>query len=216
MAELPKSARIVIVGGGVIGLSCAYHLAKLGAEDVILLERHQLTSGTSWHAAGIIGPLRASMNLTKLAVYATELLPAIEAETGQATGYKQTGGFWLAQTEERMCELRRIADIGNMAGLTPEILKPDEIGSRLGLLNTSDITGGMWVAEDGQANPVDVCMAYAKGAREHGAQLFEGVSVATVHALKGAVSQRGNGRRPNHPLREGHQLRRRLGPCAWP
>ncbi|MEM1201231.1 MAG: FAD-dependent oxidoreductase, partial [Pseudomonadota bacterium] len=187
MAELPKSARIVIIGGGVIGLSCAYHLAKLGAEDVILLERHQLTSGTSWHAAGIIGPLRASMNLTKLAVYATELLPAIEAETGQATGYKQTGGFWLAQTEERMCELRRIADIGDMAGLTPEILTPDEIGSRLSLLNTRDITGGMWVAEDGQANPVDVCMAYAKGARDHGAQLCEGVSVATVHTQEGAV-----------------------------
>ncbi len=187
MAELPKSAGIVIIGGGVIGLSCAYHLAKLGAGDVILLERHQLTSGTSWHAAGIIGPLRASMNLTKLAVYATELLPAIEAETGQATGYKQTGGFWLAQTEERMCELRRIADIGDMAGLTPEILSPGEIGSRLGLLNTSDITGGMWVAEDGQANPVDVCMAYAKGARDHGARLHEGVSVASVHTHAGAV-----------------------------
>ena len=187
MAELPKSARIVIIGGGVIGLSCAYHLAKRGAEEVILLERHQLTSGTSWHAAGIIGPLRASMNLTKLAVYATELLPALEAETGQATGYKQTGGFWLAQTQDRMCELRRIADIGQMAGLTPEILTPAEIEARLGLLNTADIAGGMWVAEDGQANPVDVCMAYAKGARDGGARIYEGVGVATVNTRNGAV-----------------------------
>ena len=187
MAHLPDRAQIIIIGGGVIGLSCAYHLAKLGARDVILLERHQLTSGTSWHAAGIIGPLRASMNLTKLAAYATELLPAIEAETGQATGYKQTGGFWLAQTEERMYELRRIADIGQTAGLTPEILSPEEIGARLNLLNTADIAGGMWVAEDGQANPVDVCMAYAKGARDNGARLYEGVNVATVHAREGAV-----------------------------
>ncbi|NNF77513.1 MAG: FAD-binding oxidoreductase, partial [Rhizobiales bacterium] len=127
MADLPDTAQIIIIGGGVIGLSTAYHLAKLGAKDVILLERHQLTSGTSWHAAGIIGPLRASMNLTKLAVYATELLPTLEAETGQATGYRQTGGYWLAQTQDRMTELARIADVGVIAGLHPEILSPKDI-----------------------------------------------------------------------------------------
>ena len=89
-------ARIVIIGGGVIGLAIAYHLAKLGAEDVLLIERNQLTSGTSWHAAGIVGPLRASMNLTRLAAYAPELFSRLEAETGQTTGYRRTGGLWLA------------------------------------------------------------------------------------------------------------------------
>ena len=92
------SARVVIIGGGAIGLSVAYHLAKLGCDDVLLLERNKLTSGTSWHAAGIVGPLRASMNLTRLAIYATELFAALEEETGQATGYRRTGGLWLAQS----------------------------------------------------------------------------------------------------------------------
>lgn len=188
MAELPDSAEIVIIGGGVIGLSIAYHLAKLGAKDVILLERNSLTSGTSWHAAGIIGPLRASRNLTKLSVYATKLLPKLEEETGQATGYKQTGGLWLARTGERMRELRRIADIGVTAGLHPEILKPEQIAQRLNMLNTSDLAGGMWVREDGQANPVDVCMAYAKGAHTGGVAIYEGSGVRTVHKTNSAVS----------------------------
>ena len=112
-----ETARIVIVGGGVIGLSIAYHLARLGLDDVLLIERNRLTSGTSWHAAGIVGPLRASMSATRLAVCANELFPALERETGQSTGYRRTGGYWLARTAERLVELRRIAAIGEMAGL---------------------------------------------------------------------------------------------------
>src|SRR5438270_8619666 len=107
MVDIPDSARAVIIGGGVIGLSVAYHLAKLGMSDIVLLEPHQLTSGTSWHAAGIVGPLRASKNLTRLAIYPTELFPALEGERGQATGYRKTGGYWLAQTEDRLTELKR-------------------------------------------------------------------------------------------------------------
>ncbi len=188
MAELPDSAEIVVIGGGVIGLSVAYHLAKLGEKDVILLERHRLTSGTSWHAAGIIGPLRASANLTHLSAYATELLPKIETETGQETGYRQTGGFWLAQTEDRMRELRRICDVGTTAGLHPEILTPRELSERSHWLNTKDLAGGMWVKEDGQANPVDVCMAYAKGAHNRGVRIYEGTGVQTVHTRDGSVT----------------------------
>ncbi len=187
MAKLPDSAKTVIIGGGVIGLSIAYHLAKLGAENVILLERNQLTSGTSWHAAGIIGPLRASMNLTKLAVYATELLPLLEDETGQSTGYKQTAGFWLARTEDRMTELKRIADVGVTAGLHPVIMSPHEISEKLGMLEVSDLAGGLWVQEDGQANPVDVCMAYAKGARDGSVRIFEDTGVAAVQTKNGSV-----------------------------
>ena len=109
MAE-SDSARIVIAGGGVIGLGIAYHLARLGAADVLLCERHQLTSGTSWHAAGIVGTLRPSLNLTKLSLYATELFPRLEAETGQSTGFRRTGGLWLAANQDRLTEIRRIAD----------------------------------------------------------------------------------------------------------
>ena len=186
-AGYPDNAGIVIIGGGVIGLSVAYHLAKLGADDVILLERHQLTSGTSWHAAGIIGPLRASMNLTKLAVYATELFVAIEHETGQATGYRRTGGLWLAQTKDRMAELSRIATMGEIAGLDAHMIGPAGVADRFPHLETSDLQGALWVDDDGQADPVDVCMAYAKAARMGGVRIFENAPVRTVRTVSGAV-----------------------------
>ena len=187
MPGYPDNAGIVIIGGGVIGLSVAYHLAKLGADDVILLEHHQLTSGTSWHAAGIIGPLRASMNLTKLSVYANELFVAIEHETGQATGYRRTGGLWLAQTKDRMAELSRIATMGEIAGLGAHMIGPAEVADRFPHLETSDLQGALWVDEDGQADPVDVCMAYAKAARMGGVRIFENAPVRTVRTVSGAV-----------------------------
>ena len=187
MPGYPDNAGIVIIGGGVIGLSVAYHLAKLGADDVILLERHQLTSGTSWHAAGIIGPLRASMNLTKLAVYATELFVAIEHEPGQATGYRRTGGLWLAQTKDRMAELSRIATMGEIAGLDAHMIGPAGVADRFPHLETSDLQGALWVDDDGQADPVDVCMAYAKAARMGGVRIFENAPVRTVRTVSGAV-----------------------------
>ena len=115
-------ARVAIIGGGVIGLSLAYHLGKLGWTDVLLLERNELTSGTSWHAAGIVGPLRASLNLTRLSIYATELFGRLEEETGQAAGYRRTGGLWLAQTQDRLTELARIAAMGEMTGLDARIV----------------------------------------------------------------------------------------------
>ncbi len=187
MPACPKSADIVIVGGGVIGLAIAYHLAKLGADDVILVERHQLTSGSSWHAAGIIGPLRASMNLTKLSVYATELFVAIEQETGQATGYRRTGGLWLAQTRDRMTELSRTAAMGEIAGLDAHMIGPAEVAERFPHLETGDLQGALWVDEDGQADPVGVCMAYAKGARIGGVRIFENTPVRQVRSVSGAV-----------------------------
>ncbi|MGI9463792.1 MAG: NAD(P)/FAD-dependent oxidoreductase, partial [Aestuariivirgaceae bacterium] len=149
MAELPDSADIVIIGGGVIGLSVACHLGWRGAEDVVLIERHQLTSGTSWHAAGIIGPLRATMNLTRLSVYALKAFDRLERETGQSTGYRRTGGFWLAQSDDRMTELKRIADLGLLACLDARIMAADDIRAKLDLLETADLAGGMWVEEDG-------------------------------------------------------------------
>ncbi|MEZ5774456.1 MAG: FAD-dependent oxidoreductase [Hyphomicrobiaceae bacterium] len=181
-------ARIVIVGGGIIGLSIAYHLARRGERDVLLLERNSVTSGTSWHAAGIVGPLRASMNLTKLAIYATELFPRLETETGQSTGYRQTGGFWLARTPERMEELERIAAMGEMTGLHPHILTPPAVRERLPLLNVADLAGALWVDEDGQANPVDICMAYQKGAKAGGVRIEEGAKVTGFSRAGGRVT----------------------------
>jgi len=180
-------AKVVIVGGGVIGLGVAYHLAKLGIRDVVLIERNQLTSGTSWHAAGIVGPLRASYNQTQLASYATELFPALEAETGQSTGYRRTGGYWLARTPERMTELRRITAMGDITGIAARIMDAEELAGVLPWVRTDDLAGGLRVEDDAQASPVDVCMAYAKAARAGGVRILEGASVAGIETEKTAV-----------------------------
>ena len=182
-----ESARIVIVGGGVIGLGVAFHLGRIGIGDVLLVERNQLTSGTSWHAAGIVGPLRATMNATRLAMAADEVFPALERETGQGTGYRRTGGFWLARTGERLVELRRIAAVGEMAGLDARIVGRDEVAAVAPNLRIDDLAGALWVAEDGQASPVDLCMAYARGAREAGVRIREGVACAGIERRNGAV-----------------------------
>ena len=182
-----ESAHVVIVGGGVIGLGVAWHLARLGLGDVLLVERNQLTSGTSWHAAGIVGPLRASMNATRLAMAADEVFPALERETGQSTGYRRTGGFWLARTAERLVELRRIAAIGEMAGLDARMVTPDAVAATAPNLRVDDVAGALWVAEDGQADPVDICMAYAKGAREAGVRIREDTACAAIERRNGAV-----------------------------
>ena len=123
--------KIVIVGGGAVGLSVAYHLGARSAADVLLLERHQLTSGTSWHAAGIVGPLRATPNMTRIAMYAEECFRKLEKQTGLSTGYKQTGGYWLARKPERMDELQRIAALGQHFGLQCEVLNTAQLIAQL-------------------------------------------------------------------------------------
>ncbi len=183
-----QCVQVVIIGGGAIGLSVAYHLGQLGVTDVLLLERDRLTSGTSWHAAGIVGPLRASMNLTRLARYALELFVDLELASGQATGYQQTGGVWLAQHPARMLELKRIKAMGDRSQLYTEILSADEIHRRLPFLNTDDLAGGMWVEQDGQVNPVDLCMAYAKAAKALGIELREQCRVRDIETVNAEVS----------------------------
>ena len=174
------AAHTVIVGGGAIGLSVAYHLGRLGVRDIVLLERDQLTSGTSWHAAGIVGPLRASMNLTRLARYALDLFGELESETGQATGYRQTGGVWLAQNADRIEELKRIKGMGDRSGLRTEMLDAGEIVARIPQLQGDDLAGGLWVDADGQVNPVDLCMAYARAARALGVDIREHCAVDDI------------------------------------
>ena len=136
----------------------AYHLAHRGAGKILLLERNQLTSGTSWHAAGIVGPLRATPNMTKLASYAIELFPHLKQETGQETGYRRTGGYWLAREEHRHDELHRIAAVGRHFGLNPEMIDNQTLQTALPCLNTKGISLTMAVPEDGSVNPVDLCM----------------------------------------------------------
>lgn len=170
--------RIIIIGGGAVGLSVAYHLACRGERDVVLLERNQLTSGTSWHAAGIVGPLRATAAMTQIASHALTLFPQLEAETGMSTGYRRTGGYWLARKPERMDELQRICAVGRHMGLTPDIITPDQVA--IPQLALGNHVGALMVPEDANVNPVDLCMAYARAAKTRGVTLREGVGVTRI------------------------------------
>ncbi len=180
MAELPKKANVVIIGGGVIGCSIAYHLAKLGFADVVLLERQQLTSGTTWHAAGLVGQLRTSINMTKLAKYTSELYRGLEDETGQATGYRQCGSISVATNEERFEELKRSASMARVFDLEVNVIDVDEIVDRYPIINSSDLLGGIHIPSDGYANAVDISQALAKGARANGAQIFQNTKVTEI------------------------------------
>ncbi len=179
-ADFPKRARVVIVGGGVIGCSIAYHLTKIGWDDVVLLERKQLTSGTTWHAAGLVGQLRPSINMTKLAKYTGELYRGLEAETGQATGYRQCGSVSMAANAERFEELKRSASMAKVFDLPVDVITPDRIKELFPIANVDDIVGGIHIPSDGYANAVDITQALAKGARAGGARIFENTKVTRV------------------------------------
>ncbi|PVA09774.1 FAD-dependent oxidoreductase [Pelagivirga sediminicola] len=178
--DLPTKARVVIIGGGVVGCSVAYHLAKLGWSDVVLLERKALTSGTTWHAAGLIGQLRASANMTKLARYSAELYTGLEKETGVATGFRQVGSVSAALTDERLEELYRTAAMARAFGVPVEELSPFEIKDRYPHINLDGVTGGVWLPTDGQADPANIALALAKGARQRGAKVQERVRVTGI------------------------------------
>jgi glycine cleavage system T protein len=180
VAELPKKAKVVIVGGGVIGCSIAYHLTKIGWDDVVLLERKQLTSGTTWHAAGLVGQLRPSINMTKLAKYTGELYRGLEAETGQATGYRQCGSISMATNMERFEELKRSASMAKVFDLPVHVVTAEEIRERAPIVNVDDVVGGIHIPSDGYANAVDITQALAKGARTGGAQIFENTKVTKI------------------------------------
>ncbi len=177
MADIPQHARVVIIGGGVIGCSVAYHLSKLGWSDIVLLERKQLTSGTTWHAAGLIAQLRASANMTRLAKYSQELYGALEAETGVATGFKRVGSITAALTGERLEELRRQAAMARAFGVEVAEIGPAEIKAKYEHLNIDGVTGGVFLPLDGQGDPANIALALAKGARQRGARIIEGVKV---------------------------------------
>jgi len=184
----PTHARAVIIGGGVVGCSVAYHLAQLGWTDVVLLERKQLTSGTTWHAAGLIGQLRATLNLTRLAKYSAELYLRLEAETGEATGFKQNGSLGVALTKNRLEELKRGASMAKTFGLEVQVLTPEECKGVYPLLDARDVEGGVFLPKDGQADPGNIALALAKGARSKGVKIFEHTKVTGIRTKDGRVT----------------------------
>ncbi len=186
-AELPTQARVVIVGGGIMGCSTAYHLAKMGWSDVLLLERAKITSGSTWHAAGLVGQLRAQAGITQLLGHSVALYDRIEAETGQATGWKMNGGLRLACNRERMTELQRQATTARSFGLEMHLLSPHEAKERWPLMEVFDVVGAAFLPTDGQVNPADVAQALARGARAGGVRLIEDCPVTGVDVHRGRV-----------------------------
>ncbi|MGZ5421714.1 MAG: GcvT family protein [Aeromicrobium sp.] len=187
-AGLPARARIVIVGGGVIGTSVAYHLTNAGETDVVLLEQGELSCGTTWHAAGLVGQLRATQSGTRLVQYSTELYAQLEAETGLSAGYKECGGVTVARTEDRMTQLRRTAATAEAFDLECELLSPEAALDRFPAMAVDDLVGAIWLPGDGKANPTDLTSSLAKGARLRGAQVIEHIRVEEVLVADGAVT----------------------------
>src|ERR1700681_790317 len=184
----PSHAQVVVVGGGIAGASTAYHLTKLGCTDVVLLEQGRLTCGTTWHAAGLVGQLRANRNATRMSRYGIELYSALEAETGLATGWKQCGSLNVAKTPERLKLLKRQMARARSFGIAFEFITPTEAGDIYPLLRTDDLSGAVWIPGDGKANPTDLTQSLAKGARLRGARIVEDAQVTDVMVEKGAVA----------------------------
>jgi 4-methylaminobutanoate oxidase (formaldehyde-forming) len=188
VTSLPSRARAVIIGGGVSGCSVAYHLTKLGWTDVVLLERKQLTCGTTWHAAGLVGQLRGSKNMTRLAKYSADLYVRLEAETGIATGMRQVGSISVALTEERRHELYRQASLARAFDVDVREISPSEVKEMYPHLNIDGVVGAVHLPLDGQCDPANIAMALAKGARQRGAKIVEGIKVSDVLVKNGRVA----------------------------
>ena len=186
--ELPDRARVVIIGGGIVGCSVAYHLTRLGWKDVVLLERRTLTGGTTWHAAGLVPQLRNSRTLIELSKYGVDLYSRLEAETGHAIGFKQTGSITAARTKGRMDELKKMTSLGRAYGIDVEPISPREAGEMWPLMRTDDLVGGVSVPKDGQTIPTSTATAMAEGARAGGASIFENVTVTAVHQRGGEAT----------------------------
>ena len=188
MKNIPTHAQIIVIGGGIIGCSTAYHLARDHNADVLLIEQGTLTNGSTWHAAGLVGQLRSSAAITQVLKYSVELYQGLEAETGLATGWKQNGGLRLANNQERWTEIKRQATTARSFGLQMDLLTPGEAQELWPLMDASDLVGAAFMPTDGQASPSDITQSLAKGARMHGAKIIEGVTVKDIIVTDGAVT----------------------------
>jgi glycine/D-amino acid oxidase-like deaminating enzyme len=172
MADIPSDADIVVVGGGIVGCSLVYHLAKAGLKNILLLEKHQIGSGTTWHSAALVTVLRGSPTLAALARYSARLYASLERETGQATGWRQNGHLTIAASKDRLESLRHSVSAARSFDLDVEMIGPSDIAAKWPLLNTADLHGALWSPSSGQTNPTDTCQALLKGARALGARIF--------------------------------------------
>lgn len=184
---LPSHAEIVVIGGGIIGCSTAYHLARDHKADVVLLEQGKLTSGSTWHAAGLVGQLRSSASITRVLKYSVDLYKGLEAETGLATGWKMTGCLRLATNQDRWTEFKRLATTARSFGMDMHLISPREVEAMWPLMDVSDLVGASWLPTDGQANPSDITQSLARGARMCGAKLFEDVRVTGFEMMDGRI-----------------------------
>jgi heterotetrameric sarcosine oxidase gamma subunit len=186
--DLPARARVVVIGGGIVGASVAYHLAQLGWTDVLVVEQGHLSSGTTWHAAGLVGQLRASESGTRLVQYSAELYSRLEAETGLATGFKRCGGVTVARSRDRMIQLERTAATAAAYDLECDVISPARAKDLYPILRTDDLIGALWLPGDGTANPTDVTQSLARGARNGGARIVERTRVLEILRHAGAVT----------------------------
>lgn len=186
--SVPKHADIVVIGGGIIGCSTAYHLARNHKANVVLLERDRLTSGSTWHAAGLVGQLRSSASITQLLKYSVDLYKKLDQETGLNTGWKMTGCLRLATHADRWIEYKRLTTTAQSFGLDMSLISPAEVKKMWPLLNTDDLIGASWLPTDGQANPSDIAQSLAKGARMHGAQIVENILVQNFKIEKNRIN----------------------------
>ncbi len=178
--SLPKNCNVIVIGGGVAGTSCAYHLAKFGCKDVILVERDQLTSGTTWHAAGLLGQLGATSTITKLRKYSLNLYKELEKKTGLSTGLKQNGAITVASTKDRMHELLRQATTAQLSDVEVNVLSSDDIKDLYPVINNKDLVGGVHMPLDGQADPIGVTNVLAKAAKMEGVKIFEKTPIKKI------------------------------------
>ena len=185
---LQSHAQYVIIGGGIVGCSVAYHLTKMGQTDVVLLEQGQLSCGTTWHAAGLVGQLRSQPAMTELIRYSTELYAGLEAETGLGTGWKQCGSVTVARTQDRMTMLKRTAAAARAQGVEVDVISPAGAQEKWPVMQVDDVKGALWMPGDGKANPTDLTQSLAKGARIRGAKIIEGVEVTDILTENGAVT----------------------------
>ena len=190
---IPRHARVVIVGGGIAGCSTAYHLTQLGITDVLLLEQGRLTSGTTWHAAGLVGQMRPNRSMTAMSRYGIELYASLEKETGLATGWSACGSVNVARTPERWAMMKKQAALARGFGVEVHLITPGEALERVPILRIDDLQGAQWIPGDGKANPTDLCMSLAKGARMRGAQMIEGVEVVEVLTAEAGAGRRVRG-----------------------